>query len=708
MQTRIGKTLFSASDLVGFLECEHLTTLALLDLVTPLPRAEDDETAVLVQQKGFAHEADFLAALKAQGLRVAEIQAEGAPGDLARETEKAMREGYDVIFQATFLSGPLYGRADFLRRVERPSKLGAHSYEVLDTKLARSAKAKFVVQLCFYSDLLAEAQGVEPKMMHLALGDGSERNFRFANYSRYFHQVRGRFLAFVTGNPNETYPERCEHCPICAWRDLCIERWSKDDHLNQVAGITRNQSDRLQAAGTRTLAALAGLDGAARVARLPPETVNKLRSQASLQLLSAKPESEGHEVLELDPDGRRGFYRLPMPDDGDMYFDMEGDPLEDRRARIPVRSALSRRRELDVPAASGRTTGRRRDGRSSSSWTSSPSACGASRALHIYHYASYEPTALKRLQPARHAGGRRWTTSCAPASWWTCTRWCAKASASPSRATRSRTSRFLHCPARRARSRRPARASCTTSAGARPGDPRELEEIEDYNGTTCRSTQLLHEWLLGPCARPGCRGKPAGATGSRRGRPKCCVDENPEVEAAPRALSRTPARRPAEGRGYLDRRRACRASSTYQLLDFHRRAGKPAWWAMFARHGHDRRGAARGDPECLAGLELDAGRAAGGGEEVHPPHVPRARSRKPSLPCGTRSLAPTPPKRLGDIGVRRGESPPAASRSRRRRTLPRGALNSVRTGPINARSLPTRCAGSPKPVARRRPRFARS
>jgi hypothetical protein len=41
--------------------------------------------------------------------------------------------------------GKLFGRADFLKRVERPSKLGSFSYEVQDTKLARSPKAKFVV-----------------------------------------------------------------------------------------------------------------------------------------------------------------------------------------------------------------------------------------------------------------------------------------------------------------------------------------------------------------------------------------------------------------------------------------------------------------------------------------------------------------------------------------------------------------------------------
>ena len=49
MQKHAGTTLFSASDLVGFLECEHLTTLQLQDLNTPLERAEDDDSARLIQ-----------------------------------------------------------------------------------------------------------------------------------------------------------------------------------------------------------------------------------------------------------------------------------------------------------------------------------------------------------------------------------------------------------------------------------------------------------------------------------------------------------------------------------------------------------------------------------------------------------------------------------------------------------------------------------
>ena len=39
--------------------------------------------------------------------------------------------------------------ADFLRKVPRPSVLGDYSYEVIDTKLGRTPKAGYVLQLAF-------------------------------------------------------------------------------------------------------------------------------------------------------------------------------------------------------------------------------------------------------------------------------------------------------------------------------------------------------------------------------------------------------------------------------------------------------------------------------------------------------------------------------------------------------------------------------
>jgi predicted RecB family nuclease len=70
-----------------------------------------------------------------------------------------------VIYQGTLAGAGLFGRPDFLVRADllaapdgelRP---GGRHYEVVDAKLARTAKARAVLQTAFYSRLLAELQG---------------------------------------------------------------------------------------------------------------------------------------------------------------------------------------------------------------------------------------------------------------------------------------------------------------------------------------------------------------------------------------------------------------------------------------------------------------------------------------------------------------------------------------------------------------------
>lgn len=158
-----GSVLLSATDLVGFLACDHLSTLELgrIDGRWERPNRRDDPTIALIQEKGDLHEATYLDRLRADGLRVVEIEKTDlrTPQDL-REAEamtlEAMRSGADVIFQATFFDGRWRGHADFLfKRADRGSPgLGGWSYDIADTKLARSVKGGAILQMCVYASLL--------------------------------------------------------------------------------------------------------------------------------------------------------------------------------------------------------------------------------------------------------------------------------------------------------------------------------------------------------------------------------------------------------------------------------------------------------------------------------------------------------------------------------------------------------------------------
>lgn len=77
MQKALSGKLFSASDLVNFSACSHLTHLDLLNLETPLPKAADSEEMVLIQGKGFEHEGRYLERLQAQYGEVIDLKTDG-------------------------------------------------------------------------------------------------------------------------------------------------------------------------------------------------------------------------------------------------------------------------------------------------------------------------------------------------------------------------------------------------------------------------------------------------------------------------------------------------------------------------------------------------------------------------------------------------------------------------------------------------------
>ena len=68
MQDVGGAIIYSASDLVGYLECEHLTTLERAAVHRLLPRSdrEDPELQVL-QERGLEHEHRYKAHLEGIG-----------------------------------------------------------------------------------------------------------------------------------------------------------------------------------------------------------------------------------------------------------------------------------------------------------------------------------------------------------------------------------------------------------------------------------------------------------------------------------------------------------------------------------------------------------------------------------------------------------------------------------------------------------------
>src|SRR5439155_989734 len=164
-------------------------------------------------------------------------------------TLAAMREGADVIVQATLLDGRWLGRADVLRRVPLPSRLGDWSYEVWDTKLARETKAGSVLQICLYSDLLETIQGARPEHMYIVppRDDFKPDVYRVDDFLAYYRLVRRRLEEAMRAAPSSdgalpTYPEPVPHCDICNWWPVC-DGQRRGDASTCSAGSSRTPAE---------------------------------------------------------------------------------------------------------------------------------------------------------------------------------------------------------------------------------------------------------------------------------------------------------------------------------------------------------------------------------------------------------------------------------------------------------------------------------
>ena len=395
--------MFSATDVASFLACPHTATLARAESKGENTKPFfNDPTADLLQKLGLEHEQRYLSELaRRDGLAVLQIDTNGRWEDAAAETVRALREGVHAVYQATFLDGNWGGRSDFLLRVDKPSALGTWSYEVVETKLARSTKASALVQLCFYSDLLARIQGVEPQWMHVVLGGAtSPERFQVQRYIAYFRKIRSEFEQSWKLD-TKTYPEPTEHCEVCAWFPVCDKRRRNDDHLSLVAGVSRNQRKALRERGVNTLANLArlALPPKPKIERIGDAALIRIREQARLQAQGREERRLVYELIE-DAENGKGLAILPPLSPADMFLDLEANPyvLDDGLEYLigMATPSASSGGEPTYESLWALTRSEERKAfeafitRVMERWRKNPE-------MHIYHYAPYEPTAIKRL-----------------------------------------------------------------------------------------------------------------------------------------------------------------------------------------------------------------------------------------------------------------------------------------------------------------------
>jgi uncharacterized protein len=580
--------MFSATDVANFLACHHVMTLDRAEAAGQQKKPFFNDPGIeLLRELGAKHERAYLERLVGVYNSLIVISSEVSWNEAIAETMDALHRGAGAIYQGAFQIGPWNGRPDFLVRVEKPSGLGAWSYEAVETKLARSTKVGALIQLCFYSDLLSEIQNLQPELMHVVLGGATDSmRYPVAQYIAYFRRVKRDFDASQQAHAN-TYPEPTQHCNICAWDPVCNKRRHDDDHLSLVAGITRTQRKALSASNITTVVGLAQTDVGTlpRMDGVRQPTLVRLHDQAEL-LVEGRNESRLiYRTLDIQADA--GLCELPVPSPWDVFLDLEGDPYvfgHDLEYLIGY---------LSLPEAAGDPTYH-------SIWSFDPSEERESFArfialimerwnrhpeLHIYHYASYEPTAIKRLA-GRHGLGVDEVDQLLRAEVFVDLYRIVRQGIRASVESYSiKKIEGLYDFQRANPPRVSVLALQTFGAALAMGKVREaadrlLPALEAYNRDDCLSAYRLHQWLEER------RREIEERTGAPLPRPTPKQGEAPEnlaeqLQQIRAAMDRLLAGLPEKERDWTGSQWATWLLA--QMLEYHRREDKSTWWEYF-RH----------------------------------------------------------------------------------------------------------------------------
>jgi predicted RecB family nuclease len=574
----------SPSRLNDYLGCPHQAALWLAGVEPPAPEATID----LIRTKGFDHEAVVLARLEAQYGEAVHISSSAPAVEREAATRAALAAGAPLIYQGALIHGDWIGFPDFL--VRKPLAGGPFVYEPEDAKLTRKAKVEHILQLGIYAELLAETHGMAVSHGTLHLAGGDPQSFDLTHTRHILRQLTRRFESFCTADSRSTRAIPCTACAQCDYKPTCEAEWRAADSPFFVAGVSGAQIVKLEEAGIKTLAALAAVKADAKVEGMGAETLAKLAAQASLQL-RARTDGQPHvEVLPAVPG--RGFYLLPAPDAGDLFFDLEGDALYEEGleylfgvvgpldgARPDTFHLYWANNHLEERAVFEAVMQR-----FVAHLAKHPNA-------HIYHYAAYEPAALKRL-------AMRYATMEAELDTMLYERRFVDLYRVARQAIRASTEGYsLKDLEQIYRGKRAG--DVTTAADSMveyerwrvTGDPAILESLAHYNKEDCLSTVQLRSWLVGM--------RPTGATYR-------IVDEGgdkPEQSAerkAREAAKQDVARRVRAGASGDPRLRELVAD----LLWFHQRSQKPGWWAVFERQNWSEEELVE-DPESLGDLSPD-------------------------------------------------------------------------------------------------------
>ena len=419
---------FNTRDLMRVSTCQHCTTLSVLHVLQD-PVVEEKLKEHIEEQKKAKAEGKDKSLPQRYGDEfeeqlTKELAARLDPSQFARpekdgdfgQTLELMQSRIPVIYQGGLerrSDGTVFrGKPDFLvlsgwelffedqvLAVKQTSESVGPGYTVWDAKYSSHPKPEYALQVAIYIEALSQVGLLAKNAIHgLILGNRTLlplRENEIVPAARLARAELEKAIEEVESTSRsgllENFTWHCagnKQCEICEYPKLCKQDREATLDLLLVAGLGKRMRDKLLKAGIKDLEMLATSE-LTSVPDVSEQTFEKLKLQAELQLKSIR--SKGPES---DPLQNPMLQYLPKPDDGDVFFDMEGFPYFKVGGLEYLFGNWTREKEFKEFWAVDRRT-EKIAFIDFMTWLhkrmmENPNA-------HIYHYASYERTALNRL-----------------------------------------------------------------------------------------------------------------------------------------------------------------------------------------------------------------------------------------------------------------------------------------------------------------------
>lgn len=593
MRKTPSRILLSPRDLIAELECDHRLHLdwSIIQGLIDQPPFSSTPELELLKSHGFAHEKALAQELQTKGSFIkilSPFDDDGSVESAFEETKNAMQSGIDYIYSPTLSDEDLMGYPDFLIKARDESgdalkdELGRFVYDPVDAKSAKMEKRAAVLQVATYAFILEKTGFPRPQNVHLWLAGDRVWSTKASDVidlaEEFFGRARTRIASFKT-LPNPKWAAPRESCSRCRWSEHCDVGRRDSRDLSLIQGIRSTTRLALIDVGITTIEEMASASDDLRTAGktdISRETFENLRDQAKIQVAGS-----GKDIPIYELKDSAGLSLMPPPSQGDIWFDMEGDPyaeegdgLEYMFGFVYRSSSMLEFKTFDAKNRDEERTAFKEFITFVSNRRSEFPDC------HVYHYASYEPTALLRLAQ-RHGVFEyevdRLIRNGVFVDLYSIVRKSFRFS------TESLSIKKIE-PVFYEGNRDKAVSTSIGSVVAfedaleklKAGEQAEfevqLQEIRDYNEDDCRSTQRLDDWIRKEAIKNGIELK--ATQDSDQG--SWVGEEEDFVEPISiRLLEDVPidsADRTEEQSG-----KALVAAS----IEYHHREERPAWWALF-------------------------------------------------------------------------------------------------------------------------------